>query len=46
MMQPRACLAIARQVKALGLDVIIYSGFKFEELINSFNDEVKRTISN
>ncbi|MGM0440656.1 MAG: anaerobic ribonucleoside-triphosphate reductase activating protein [Chlamydiota bacterium] len=33
--QPEACLAIARAAKALGKNIVIYSGYTFEKLITS-----------
>lgn len=33
MFQPKACLEIARYAKSLGLDIWVYTGFTFEELL-------------
>lgn len=45
MLQAEALLPLARMIKDVGLDLAIYTGFTFEELINHGNASVLELLS-
>ena len=46
MFQPKECSILAKKVHELGMDVWAYTGFTYEELINSKNKDILDFLSN
>ena len=46
MFQPAACAILAKKVKELGMNVWTYTGFTFEQLLNSNNKDILDFLSN
>lgn len=46
MFQPKQCSILAKKVKELGMDVWVYTGFTFEELIKNGNKDILDFLSN
>jgi anaerobic ribonucleoside-triphosphate reductase activating protein len=44
LLQAEACLALALEAKKLGLDVWLYTGYLFEDILNSGNGHIKQLL--